>query len=64
VLQGTPGEVFAHAQQLQQMGLDLPEPAHIALLLRQQGVSVPEGIYTTEQLKQAILALWKGGAPC
>jgi energy-coupling factor transport system ATP-binding protein len=64
VLQGTPAEVFAHAQQLQQMGLDLPEAAHIALLLRQQGVNVPEGIYTTEQLKQAILALWKGGAPC
>jgi energy-coupling factor transport system ATP-binding protein len=64
VLQGTPGEVFAHAQQLQQMGLDLPEAAHIALLLRQQGVNLPEGIYTTQQLKQAILALWKGGAPC
>jgi energy-coupling factor transport system ATP-binding protein len=64
VLQGTPGEVFAHAQQLQQMGLDLPEAAHIALLLRQQGVNVPQGIYTTQQLKQAILALWKGGAPC
>jgi energy-coupling factor transport system ATP-binding protein len=64
VLQGTPAQVFAHAQQLQQMGLDLPESAHIALLLRQQGVNVPEGIYTTQQLKQAILALWKGGAPC
>jgi energy-coupling factor transport system ATP-binding protein len=64
VLQGTPAQVFAHAQQLQQMGLDLPESAHIALLLRQQGVNVPEGIYTTEQLKQAILALWKGGASC
>lgn len=64
-LRGTPAEVFSHAEELQAMGLALPEAAHIALLLRQKGVPVPQSVYTPEQLRSEILALWrKGGAAC
>ena len=65
VLQGTPGEVFAHAKMLRDLGLDLPEAAHIALLLREKGLALPESIYTVAQLRDAILALaGRGDAPC
>ena len=62
---GTPGEVFSRGDELQAMGLDLPEAAHIAMLLRREGLEIPRDIYTPEALERAILSLWKkGGAPC
>ncbi len=65
VMRGTPQEVFSHAEELRALGLDLPESAHIALLLRRMGLPVPDGIYTLDALEDAILSLWrKGGAPC
>lgn len=57
VLEGTPDEVFVHAEQLQALGLDLPEAAHIALLLRRKGLDLPDGIYTVAQLRDAILTI-------
>ena len=63
--QGTPGQVFARAEELQALGLELPEAAQIALLLRRQGVPIPEDIYTADRLRDAVLALaGKEGAPC
>ena len=65
VLQGTPDEVFSHAELLQQLGLDLPAAAQIALLLRKKGLPLSEGIYTPAQLRDELLALWrKGGQAC
>lgn len=67
VLEGTPGEIFSHAEQLQALGLDLPEAAHIALLLRKKGIALPDGIYTVPRLRDAILALagaGKGASAC
>jgi energy-coupling factor transport system ATP-binding protein len=66
VLSGTPNQVFAHAETIQALGLELPEAAQIALLLKKQGIALPDSIYTTDQLRDAILALWreKGGAAC
>ncbi len=62
---GTPEDVFARGEELQAMGLDLPEAAHIAMLLRQEGLKIPRDIYTLDQLEKAILSLWKkGGALC
>ena len=64
-MRGTPGEVFSHARELWEMGLGLPEATHIAMLLRERGVSLPEDIYTIPQLRDAVLALaGKGGSAC
>ena len=64
-LRGTPDQVFSHAERLQELGLDLPDAARIALLMRQRGVPLSEAIYTPERLESEILALWrKGGAAC
>ncbi|MCC8358033.1 MAG: hypothetical protein LJU34_09470 [Oscillospiraceae bacterium] len=58
---GGPGEIFSQGERLQAMGLDLPGAARIAMLLRQKGANLPEDIYTTERLQEAILALWRKG---
>ena len=63
VMRGAPGEIFSHGEQLQALGLDLPEAAHIAMLLRQRGVDLPASIYTLDQLRDAILSLWRKEAP-
>lgn len=63
-MNGTPKEVFSHSQELAAMGLGLPGAAQIALRLRQMGVPVPESVYTTTQLRDAVLALREGGAAC
>lgn len=41
VLEGTPEEVFAHAEELLEMGLDRPFSARLSQLLRARGVDVP-----------------------
>lgn len=59
VMDGSPQEVFVHAQELLEMGLDIPEVTRVFLMLRQQGVPV-EPVYTLDQAVQALCAL-KGG---
>lgn len=61
-MDGTPEDVFSHAEELVAMGLDVPQPASIAAKLRELGVALPGSIYTTRQLHDAILALRNGGA--
>ncbi|MBR6767246.1 MAG: energy-coupling factor transporter ATPase [Clostridia bacterium] len=53
---GTPGEVFAHADALHAIGLDIPEYAKLANILRETGWNIEEGIYRIEDVKKAILA--------
>lgn len=43
---GTPEQVFAHADELSEIGLDVPKPMQLAALLKKKGVAVPDGIYT------------------
>ena len=62
-MRGTPSEVFSHAEALQELGLDLPEAAHIALLLRRRGLDIPAEVYTVAQLRDAVLALASKGGP-
>jgi energy-coupling factor transport system ATP-binding protein len=59
-LDGTPDEVFSHAEELLEMGLDIPELTRLFLKLKQQGLPV-EPVYTMEQAVCALRAL-KGGS--
>ncbi len=61
---GTPAEVFSHTQALLEIGLDVPQAAQIAQALRDRGVALPDAIYTPEQLRDAVLAAWKGAGAC
>ena len=59
-MDGTPKEVFSRAQELLDMGLDIPEVTQVFLKLQQMGVAV-EQVYTIEQAVAVIKRL-KGGS--
>ena len=58
-MDGTPEQVFAHAQELLEMGLDIPPVTRVFLRLRELGLAV-EPVFTLEQAT-AVLAGLKGG---
>lgn len=58
---GTPREVFAYAQELTEMGLDVPVVTTIFHRLRELGLDVDPSVYTVEQAVAALEAL-RGGA--
>ena len=58
-MDGTPEQVFAHAQELLEMGLDIPPVTQVFLRLREMGLAV-EPVFTLEQAA-AVLAGLKGG---
>jgi len=57
---GTPTEVFVHDSRLHAIGLDVPECAKLARRLRDAGFDMPEGIYRTEDVCDAIIANLRG----
>ena len=61
-MDGTPAQVFARAEELTAIGLDVPQTTKVARALRRRGVAVDEAVYTVEELRDALLALKKGGA--
>ena len=63
VMDGSAGEVFSRAEELIGIGLDVPHATALALALKKQGLPLPEGIYTREQLLSAILEI-RGAAVC
>ena len=58
-MDGTPNEVFQHAQELLDMGLDIPELTRIFLYLQKLGMEIPP-VYTMEQAVSS-LKKWKEG---
>ena len=60
-MDGTPSEVFSHAEELLEMGLDIPEITHVFLRLKQLGLPV-EPVYTMEQAVSALKTLQGGAA--
>ena len=59
VMFDTPENVFSRAQELLDMGLDIPQVTQVFLHLRRLGVDVPQ-VYTIEQAVEALKQL-KGG---
>ena len=60
VMDGTPEEVFSHAEDLVEMGLSIPQVTQVFLHLRKMGAAVPN-VYTIEQAVTALKAI-RGGA--
>ena len=58
-MDGAPGDVFEHAQELLDMGLDIPEITRVFLKLQQLGLDVKQ-VYTVEQAVVELKRL-KGG---
>ena len=60
-MQGTPREIFSRVEELQKLHLDVPQVTHLAHMLRQGGLDIPEGILTKEELAQALKKIGKAG---
>ncbi len=59
VMDGTPDEVFVHAQQLADMGLSIPQVTRVFLRLKELGLDV-ENVYTIDQAVAQLKRI-KGG---
>ena len=59
-MDGTPAEVFEHAEELVEMGLNIPQLTRVFLELKKMGLDVPS-VYTLDQAVEALTAI-KGGA--
>jgi len=60
-LDGSPEEVFRHAKELNEMGLDVPNITHLVNRLREAGLELPDNIFTVERAKEEILRVLRGG---
>ena len=54
--QGPPRQVFQHGDELERMGLGVPQLTRVFHRLRALGVDIDPSVYTLEQAKQAVLA--------
>ena len=61
VMDDTPANVFVHAQELVDMGLNIPRVTQIFLDLRKKGLDVPN-VYTIEQAVDTLIRLKEGNA--
>ena len=58
-MDGTPDEVFRHAEELERIGLDIPQITRVFLRLRSMGLPV-EPVYTMDQAVAALKKLKEG----
>ena len=63
-MEGTPRKVFARADELEQVGLDIPQVTKVALALRRRGLPVDTAVYTVEALRDALLRKEGGADAC
>ncbi len=61
---GTPREIFRRAEMMESAGLAVPEAARLCARLRERGLPLPDDLYTQEELRDHLLALWKEAHPC
>ena len=58
LMAGDRDHIFSRADELEAVGLDIPQVTKLCLLLRQGGMPVPAGLYTAESAEAALLALF------
>ena len=62
-MDGTPEEVFARAEELVAMGLNIPQVTRVFLELKNMGLNVPP-VYTMQQAVEALKAIKGGNGTC
>ena len=63
-MDGTPREVFSHGDELEAMGLAIPQVTKIFRRLKELGLPVDPSVYTTAQAVAALEALKGGDRAC
>ncbi len=61
-MQGTTAEIFDRAEELVEVGLDVPQITELMNELRRRGLPVSHGIYTVEAARAELTKLLSGGA--
>ena len=64
LMDGTPEEVFSRAEELLQVGLDVPQVTKVAMELQKRGLLADSSVYTIDELVRRLLALKGGEAAC
>ena len=64
LMDGTPEEVFSRADELLQVGLDVPQVTKVAMELQKRGLLADSSVYTIDELVHRLLALKGGEAAC
>ena len=64
VMDGTPADIFSRAEELESIGLGVPEVTRIAMALRRRGLPIDGAVYTQEALRAEILRLRGGRSIC
>ncbi len=59
VLEGDCNEVFSHSEWFEKIGLDVPQVTKLMLALKQKGIPINNGIYTTDAAFDEIIKLYK-----
>ena len=59
VLEGESDEIFAEAQKLISVGLDVPQVTKLLLLLQENGIKLERNVYTVEDAFRQIIKLYK-----
>ncbi len=61
VMQGTPKQIFSRVDELKEYRMDVPQITLLAHELRQEGLHLPEGILTREELLQELIRIRETG---
>ena len=61
VMKGNRDEIFSRAASLEKIGLDIPQITKLMMILRENGLDVPDNIYTVDDAERVILSLIGGG---
>ena len=64
LMDGTPEEVFSRAEELLQVGLDVPQVTKVAMDLQKRGLLRDSSVYTIEELARRLLTLKGGEGQC
>ena len=54
VMQGTPREIFSQVEKLKELRLDVPQVTLLAYELKKNGIDIPDGILTIDELTEAL----------
>ncbi len=59
LMAGSRDEVFSRSDELEAVGLDIPQITRLCVLLSRAGMPISQGLYTTESAEDALLALFR-----
>ena len=62
VMQGSRDKIFCHGEELEKIGLGVPEITKLVMLLSEYGIDMPKSIYTVDDAEKELLKLFGGEA--